>query len=304
MFTRLTVSARHYSYECKVQLQERPYNPRPSRTQQLLNPKLVPKLTNDTPDDATRKYAFELPFAPLSFPSITDPANSCIRKGVADEELARKEAERARKRELDDHDEPSGREPGSKRQRSSSVDSVSSISTRSSKSPPPRRRASPSPRRAQDLSPPARRPRRSRSFDSVSDGSRRRSPTPDAQYRPHLSRHQESPDHRARPDSRRGPRDESFERDTRPPMRQARRPSVSDDDRPAPRRQQRYSSQSPGRADTRDRRRPGEDRYREYRERDECRGGRGDPPREPEPPRERSLSPFSKRLALTQAMNR
>ncbi|KAI3393968.1 hypothetical protein diail_3447 [Diaporthe ilicicola] len=122
--------SRHYSYECKVQLQERPYNARPSRTQQLLNPKLVPKLTNDTPDDATRK------------------------KGVADEELARKEAERARKRELDEDDAAGGREPESKRQRSSSVDSVSSISTRSSKSPPPRRRASPAPRRAQDVSPP------------------------------------------------------------------------------------------------------------------------------------------------------
>lgn len=67
LFTKLTVSARHYSYECKVQLQERPYNPRPSRTQQLLNPKLVPKLTNDTPDDATRKYASKLLFAPPSF---------------------------------------------------------------------------------------------------------------------------------------------------------------------------------------------------------------------------------------------
>ncbi|KAL1874890.1 hypothetical protein Daus18300_003431 [Diaporthe australafricana] len=106
MFTRLTVLERHYSYECKVQLQERPYSARPSRTQQLLNPKLVPKLTNDTPDDATRK------------------------KGVADEELARKEAERARKRELDEDDEPAVREPEPKRQRSSSVDSVSSISTR------------------------------------------------------------------------------------------------------------------------------------------------------------------------------
>lgn len=75
MFTRLTILARHYSYECKVQLQERPYNARPSRTQQLLNPKLVPKLTNDTPDDATRKYASELPFAPLSFLFIMGSAN-------------------------------------------------------------------------------------------------------------------------------------------------------------------------------------------------------------------------------------
>ncbi|KUI74160.1 hypothetical protein VM1G_09860 [Cytospora mali] len=111
---------RHYSYECKTGLQERPYNARPSRTQQLLNPKLAPKLTNDAPDLATKK------------------------KGVADEELAKKEAERARKRDLEDDDEPGLREPNSTRQRSISVDSVSSISTRSSKSPPP-------PRRARDL---------------------------------------------------------------------------------------------------------------------------------------------------------
>ncbi|KAF3761142.1 hypothetical protein M406DRAFT_268535 [Cryphonectria parasitica EP155] len=45
----------HYSYECKAQLQERPYKARPSRTQQLLNPKLAPKLTNDVPGDVTRK---------------------------------------------------------------------------------------------------------------------------------------------------------------------------------------------------------------------------------------------------------
>ncbi|ROW13300.1 hypothetical protein VPNG_05488 [Cytospora leucostoma] len=101
----------------------------------LLNPKLAPKLTNDAPEAATKK------------------------KGVADEELAKKEAERARKRELDDDDVPASRGPGSKRQRSSSVDSVSTISTRSSKSPPPRR--------ARDVSPPSRRHRRSRSIDSV-----------------------------------------------------------------------------------------------------------------------------------------
>ncbi|CAH0053128.1 unnamed protein product, partial [Clonostachys solani] len=38
---------RHYSYECKVPAQERPYTSRPSRSQQLRNPKLIPKLTND-----------------------------------------------------------------------------------------------------------------------------------------------------------------------------------------------------------------------------------------------------------------
>jgi len=49
---------RHYSYECKASAQERPYVPRPSRTQQLLNPKLVPKLTTEVPDDLMRKQVY------------------------------------------------------------------------------------------------------------------------------------------------------------------------------------------------------------------------------------------------------
>ncbi|KAF4990421.1 hypothetical protein FGRMN_8461 [Fusarium graminum] len=51
--------------------QERPYVSRPSRSQQLRNPKLVPKLTNDTLNPLEKK------------------------KGVADEELAKAENERA-----------------------------------------------------------------------------------------------------------------------------------------------------------------------------------------------------------------
>ncbi|EXJ72252.1 uncharacterized protein A1O5_04756 [Cladophialophora psammophila CBS 110553] len=38
-------------YECKSSVQERPYTSRPSRTQQLLNPKLAPKLASDTPNN-------------------------------------------------------------------------------------------------------------------------------------------------------------------------------------------------------------------------------------------------------------
>jgi hypothetical protein len=51
----LTYLERHYSYECKAAPQERPYVPRPSRTQQLFNPKLLPKLTNETPDTLQKK---------------------------------------------------------------------------------------------------------------------------------------------------------------------------------------------------------------------------------------------------------
>lgn len=45
----------HYSYECKVSAQERPYKSRPSRTQQLLNPQLKPKLSTEVPNDLLRK---------------------------------------------------------------------------------------------------------------------------------------------------------------------------------------------------------------------------------------------------------
>lgn len=96
----------HYSYECTASAQERPYTSRPSRTQQLLNPKLKPKLTTEVPEDLLRK------------------------KGVADEILKKKEEERSgrdRKRSLS----------------ASSLDSVSTISTNRSPSKsrsPPRRR--------------------------------------------------------------------------------------------------------------------------------------------------------------------
>ncbi|KAG6044645.1 hypothetical protein E4U39_003169 [Claviceps sp. Clav50 group G5] len=61
--------------------QERPYVSRPSRSQQLRNPKLVPKLTNDTPNPVEKK------------------------KGLADEILAKQEAQRTRLQELEERDE-------------------------------------------------------------------------------------------------------------------------------------------------------------------------------------------------------
>ncbi|OQO05322.1 hypothetical protein B0A48_09090 [Cryoendolithus antarcticus] len=45
------------SYECTASQQDRPYAARPSRTQQLLDPKLAPKLTNDAPKDLTTKLS-------------------------------------------------------------------------------------------------------------------------------------------------------------------------------------------------------------------------------------------------------
>ncbi|KAF5658465.1 hypothetical protein FCIRC_12889 [Fusarium circinatum] len=77
----LTIPERHYSYECKATAQERPYVSRPSRSQQFRNPKLVPKLTNETLNPLEQK------------------------KGVADEELAKLEAQRAREREREQRDD-------------------------------------------------------------------------------------------------------------------------------------------------------------------------------------------------------
>jgi len=65
----------HYSYECKSDVQERPYVSRPSRTQQLFNPKLQTKLTEATPPDDVKLTT---------------------KKGVADSILKQKEEERER----------------------------------------------------------------------------------------------------------------------------------------------------------------------------------------------------------------
>ncbi|KAH7389396.1 zinc knuckle-domain-containing protein [Phaeosphaeria sp. MPI-PUGE-AT-0046c] len=127
----------HYSYECKATAQERPYQSRPSRTQQLLNPKLKPKLTTEVPEDLLRK------------------------KGVADDILKKKELER------------SGRD--NKRSRSlstSSADSVSTISTNRSptrsRSPPRRKHDGASLRGGDSDKAPVKRRRRSPSYDSHS----------------------------------------------------------------------------------------------------------------------------------------
>ncbi|KAJ9273447.1 hypothetical protein DTO212C5_521 [Paecilomyces variotii] len=152
----------HYSYECKAPAQERPYISRPSRTQQLLNPDLRPKLTTEVPNDLSRT------------------------NGVADELLKKKDEERGRKRDIDDLDELSdGRHQSRKRARSlssHSASSVSTISTNRSRSASRERRQSPEERgRKHEVSSRGRRRDRSRS-DSL-DKSRiakgRRSLTPE-----------------------------------------------------------------------------------------------------------------------------
>ncbi|TVY90470.1 hypothetical protein LAWI1_G002690 [Lachnellula willkommii] len=252
---------RHYSYECKAIAQERPYVPRPSRTQQLLNPKLVPKLTSDVPNDLLRK------------------------KGVADEQLAKAEAERerGRKRERQSDEPESAGEP--KRMRSTSVSSVSTISTNASRSPSPRQArptgVSRSPSRTglgrQDRryssisrSPPSRpkatheKKRRRESYSSVD--------SPMSNTGDHVPHSEERGSSRS---TRRRYRQDS------PPAR-GRKAEIR-----SPQRRRRFS----------DDREPG----RESRNGGLNRNNFNDENRRP--PKEKSLSPFSKRLALTQSMN-
>lgn len=251
----------HYSYECKASLQERPYIARPSRSQQLANPKLVPKLTEATPPELQKK------------------------QGVADEQLAKLEAERARKKELesrdDDHDDNSDRAKAPQRRRSMSYDSVSTVSTRDS----------PGPVRARDSrSPsPARRDVARSSLSPADERDTRRSPGPlrrgrDASAQRGYSRESRSPSPRSASGAYR---------------RYSSSPSRSP---PPPENQRRYRSRSP-RDDRNDnashppRRRDAPETGASFRA-DTRRGptSRGEA-------RDRSLSPFSKRLALTRTMN-
>ncbi|KAI2639994.1 zinc knuckle-domain-containing protein [Xylaria nigripes] len=270
----------HYSYECKASAQERPYVARPSRTQQLLNPKLAPKLASDT---------------------TLAPRDT---KGIADQELAKREAERARQRQLEDDDDTDNDIP--ERRRSNSYDSVSTISTRDASTSNQRVSMSPQrPSRAVQSPLPVRGSSRERSSDSGGDYERRYSPSPKDHKRDtktyeairrrtrSLGRDDSPPsgrfDAEERPINRR-PMDRRRRGDSRSPSRSPQR-----EDR------NRYRSRSPQGAW---RQNQGSQRYNnklsgERRRND--REQRGGPPRRDR--RERSLSPFSKRLALTQAMN-
>ncbi|KAJ3483168.1 hypothetical protein NLG97_g7371 [Lecanicillium saksenae] len=223
---------RHYSYECKATAQERPYVSRPSRTQQLRNPKLVPKLTNDAPNPLEKK------------------------KGAADEELMKKEAERERKRGLDERDDES--DEASRRPRSPSVDSVSTVSTNS---------------RAGSASPPRRTQDRYGSESGEEAGEISEKSPPRRQ--------------RSRSRSPRRGKDERGERRASPQESERRR---RDGER-------RRRSRSPRERGHR------ESRHRGHRgHRDNHQERRHDAPRSEA--RERSLSPFSQRLAMTREMKR
>ncbi|KAG6016906.1 hypothetical protein E4U54_000147, partial [Claviceps lovelessii] len=296
--------------------QERPYVSRPSRSQQLRNPKLVPKLTSDTPNPLEKK------------------------KGVADEILAKQEAERTRLRELEERDEYLAA-PSPKRRRSVSSDSVSTISTAASRhsrsprpSPAPKsrsRRRSPSYDHVErDVS-----PRRSISRSPSPAGRRRRSPSRDS-LSPRRSLPPESVVRRRSPSYEDIPREVSAQRSiSRSPSPAARGHRLPSRDSLSPRgdaRERRYRDRDQGdrgsrpqrgrrgsftgRDETENRRRVsyGSHSSAEPRSRASNRGGRGGGSQNnrgsrggnqhSEAPRQRSLSPFSRRLAMTQAMNR
>ncbi|KAH0284805.1 hypothetical protein M436DRAFT_66691 [Aureobasidium namibiae CBS 147.97] len=252
---------RHYSYECKAQAQERPYISRPSRSQQLLNPKLKPKLTNIAP-------------TPIS---TEKEASSAIRKSTQD---------RPRKRSLDDMDD---HRPSRKRSRSTasfSSASVSSISTRS-----------PSPERSR-IRPAVKQERESSATGGAGDKRTRPSSTissPDhmqsyeaTSRNTRMRRNSRSPSERGR---RRG-----RSADTERRMRSASdRNTLKDTRAPTPVRRTDNADINTTLSQHTDTQRadykPHQDQDREMK--DVFSGGRPG-----------SLSPFSKRVALTQSMNR
>lgn len=233
------------------------------------------------------------------------------RKGVADELLAQKEAERARKRELEaEEEEIASRGSPSKRRRSYSSDSVSSISTRS---PSPARANAPHQRRARpeairDASPQASHGRQ-RSVDSRDGLSHQPSVSPERAFSPKgkAPRRQHSISPYGGSQQRQGRREAHTNKDSaelnRPSREYTRSMSRSMS-------RSRSRSRSPTRSPARPSSRRGNAGAGQHRGRED--GPRREdrnhpqqpaPPRQPPPPRQRSLSPFSKRLALTQAMN-
>ncbi|CAK7206080.1 hypothetical protein SEUCBS139899_008863 [Sporothrix eucalyptigena] len=295
---------------CKVAPQDRPYKARPSRSQQFRNPKLAPKLHEDTFNAAE------------------------IKKGVADEELAKREAERAKKRrrrsesdggsssgsESDDSVARRRRAKGKyssssdKRRRSPSYSDSGSASrsvSRSVSPASPRRALPPASRkeaktssyaRGRSASVDSRSRSRSRSVSSYSSSGASRSPSPP----PRRERERDRERDRPRPHDDRMKSSDFFGKEDTKSARDGKKAAGRDSH---DRRRPQHDSRSPAREV--------EDR-RPYRQRDDDRGGgpssRGDQDNRGRRDgrdkrehrgndgRERSLSPFSQRLALTKEM--
>ncbi|PLN80932.1 zinc knuckle-domain-containing protein [Aspergillus taichungensis] len=262
----------HYSYECKASAQERPYISRPSRTQQLQNPRLRPQLSSDVPNNLLNS------------------------KGVADEILAKREEGRGRQKEIDSLDPV---DSSSKRSRSISSHSVSSVSTISTN-------------RSRSRSPPRRDDYSSRSQDRRTESTSRHAKPRKRRYSDSssgYSSYSSGEDNRSRDRGWTGDRNtRRRRRESSPDARGRARDIPRGGDRPDRMRSHsgdRFRGTRGGRSDSpnaMDDRAYSGGPSRSYTGRLERQsGGRDSGP--PQPPRERSLSPFSKRLALTQAMN-
>lgn len=217
---------------------------------------------------------------------------------MAGELLARREEERGRKRDLEDTTDPHGNSPKRARSISShSMSSVSTISTNRSYSASPRRsRNDAADNRIRDdptsPAPPASRKRRysHSSYDDTGsvDSGHMPSKEPAGDRNTRRRRRESSPDQRGR-----------HRKEERHSERRYRRSRSADKDRiPRERR-----SPTPGAPRDRDHNRSYRDRASQPRQAQSERSRQDPQPRANQPPRERSMSPFSKRLALTQAMN-
>lgn len=268
--------------------QDRPYLTRPSRTQQLQNPNLKPKLSSDAPNELLRTY---VSFLFTLFSEFT--TNLPCRKGLADELLAKREEERGRKRDQDEFD-PLGGQGQPKRARSESSHSMSSVSTISTNRSPSR---SPS-RRDSDHQ---RKRRYSASSDdgsvsSYSSGKNTRSRSGEwtRERNTRRRRQESSPGERGRrrnlsKDGDRRYRSSNRSRD-RGEIARGRRSMT-----PNAMGEQGHHRNHPRENFTFHESRSEQPHSRRLRHHPDASSAR--------PPREHSMSPFSKRLALTQAMN-
>lgn len=225
---------------------------------------------------------------------------------MADEILAKREAERGRKRDLDKEDEDRyGQSP--KRARSistDSADSISTISTNRSASASPKRHSRHSSRandRRSSASPPPGETRKRR-YSDASDGSSAKSYSSGVRQRSRSRSREWTEDRNIR----------RRRRESSPEERGRNRDSKKHDSRKTDRRSQSADKSRIAKA----RRSMTPDatydhsEKRSYRDREPLKGGpsqsgrsRQDPRARGGPPRERSMSPYSKRLALTQSMN-
>jgi hypothetical protein len=270
----------HYSYECKESVQARPYVSRPSRTQQLLNPKLAPPLSSDTTNDLLRKT------------------------GVADEQLAKAEAARgkadgSRSRSASPRSNPPPTQKRARSMSSTSADSISTISTNRSRSPsPPGQNDMETSQQIPRFSrSPSRSAPRKRKHDRMSSESVSRSPS-GSRSRNHKSRRHRklSPDDRGRSNE--------YRRGSHRSRSRSRSLSL-DKSRVAKQRRSLDDSGAANGEDEEARRFRGADSsYRRDDGRPPRRSGGTDAQNSRAIPRkERSLSPYSRRLALTQSMN-